>query len=435
MKIVLIALIFQVLFFVQAIRSISLYKKILPDISNLSVLKLILNDDIFKQKTPSEIQRLFCQPSDATGTTSHMFEEVGVKQETAVELSLLQSQGASLEFLSSQLMINDYIIRHKGRLLDSGFIQNLIDRRLQVQKDRVLFFLQMPLYLGILATLTTLLFANQISAEVIKIALSSSFFGAILFLWGNELIYKKASFLVDEKLINFNLFVQTELLFKSYQDFAVSVGSLQEMIGKFKTHFLMGSDRVVVALEQNAVLIRSQLKMIEVLDRGYLVSITKHSLEILKGLQESIHCIEAFNRRTVGLEELLDKAQVATNGLNGLLDKFKMLERYAKSFDQIVANNQQVMHFLSENIVYMQERKNEMHHQLVKHENHTTDLFRGLLEHIQETSVSIREFTSKEYQAIQDVLSSDRQVFDQLKELSEIKELLSRHLESSHQKT
>lgn len=416
--VVLFVIILQIFLFFKTHQSIKYYRKSLIEINKISIAKIVCPKEAFQETDLTKLkQMIFAYKAENNNTDN-------------IVLSLIyhQEKGKFVNFQKIQDNINDYIICNQNNFLDFSLIQNMIERTIKSTEEHISASLKIPLYLGIFSVAFGIMFFER-DAQVFFIPTLLGFFITILL---SNFFYKNAKKDIADKKDNFYNFIQVHLLPKMNQNIPTILNSFQQKLVGFNKDFELSVGKMYISFLENTKAIEAQKAVFEAIGMEKFLSINQQNIQILQQLQESSKHISSLNQHLTNMDTFITNSQALIDKTNDVLDKTSHIEDVAKVVKKTLQDNQQILQFLSSNLNHMQDYKTEVHHKISENEQRITDLFQGLLEHIQETSVNIRKFTTEEYQAIKDTLSSDKEFFKQLNELTAIRELLTSYIETQN---
>lgn len=409
---ILFLIIFQIFLFFKTYKSIRSYKKSLIEIDKVSIIKAVCPKDCFQETDISKLkQALISHQGNNDGTTLNLIYQTEQKKSKKFQ-----------EILDN---INDYIILNQNNFLDFSLIEKMVERSIAPQEEFISNSLRTPMYLGIFS----LVFSSIFFEDEIQIFLIPTLLGFSITLLSSNVIYKNAKKDIANKKNDLFNFIQIHLLPRMNQNIPAIINSFQKKMVEFSQEFQLGIDKISVAFTENTKAIDAQKAVFEAIGSEKILSITTHNTKVFQQLQESSSYIESLNAHLSNMDTFVANSQALIHKTNDVLEKTTHVEDIARAIKKTLQENQQILQFLSVHLNHLQDYKTEVHHKIMENDQKITDLFQGLLEHIKETSINIRQFTVDEYQSIKDALSSDKEFFKQLNELTAIRELLSSYME------
>lgn len=419
--IVLFVIILQIFLFFKTYQSINDYRKSLIEIDKLSIAKVSCPKEAFQETDINKLKKIIFSHQEENNDTNSIF------------LSLIyhQERGKFINFQKIQDNINDYIICNQNNFLDFSLIENMVERNIKSIEEQISYSIKIPLYLGIFSVAFGITFFER-DVQAFFIPALLGFFITIL---SSNFIYKNAKKDIYDKKNSFYNFIQIHLLPKMNQNIPTILNSFQQKFLDFNKEFGISVEKIYLAFIENTKAIEAQKAIFEAIGMEKFLSINKQNIKIIQQLQESSKHIRSLNKHLTNMDNFIINSQNLVNKTNDILDKTSHIEDIATIVKSTLQDNQQILQFLSSHLDHMQDYKTEVHHKIAENEQRITDLFQGLLEHIQETSNNIRKFTAEEYQAIKDTLSSDKEFFKQLNELTAIRELLTSYINNQNKNT
>lgn len=417
--VVLILIIAQIFLFFNTYKNIGKYKESLIGIDKLSIAKISCPKEVFQETDITKLkQMIFAYKAENDN-----------KDNMVLSLIYHKEKGKFVNFQKIQDNINDYIICNQNNFLDFSLMQNMVERNIKSIEEHISSSLKIPLYLGIFSIAFGIMFFER-DAQAFFIPTLLGFFMTILL---SNFIYKNAKKNISNKKDNFYNFIQIHLLPKMNQNIPTILNSFQQKLISFNKDFELSVGKMYISFLENTKAIEAQKAVFEAIGMEKFLSINQQNIQILQQLQESSKHISSLNQHLTNMDTFITNSQALIDKTNDVLDKTSHIEDIATVVKNTLQDNQQILQFLSSHLNHMQDYKTGVHHKIAENEQRITDLFQGLLEHIKETSNNIRKFTAEEYQAIKDTLSSDKEFFKQLNELTTIRELLTSHINPPNQ--
>ncbi len=314
---VVVIIIFQISFFKQNCRKLSLLKNLFPN-------------NINEQLTASE--------------------EDGV--------TTINAQGKSSPIFTKIVdTLNDYLVENKGAASDFHLIKDVVDRHCDSVEEEVATLTPIPLYFGLIGTMLGILvgvaflvFTGDIDALLssnndtvsggivellggVALAMISSIAGIGLTTYGSYLT-KGAKNQLNSDKNEFLSWIQVKLL-PSLSDNATSaIHTLQNNLSKFNFKFSENIEGMNDAFAVVGESYKDQLELMTLLKDLDIHKMATANVQVLKELQKSTGEFERFNQYLHNVSSYIDNVEKLNSGINEHLQRTQVIEQMGVFFKE-----------------------------------------------------------------------------------------------------
>lgn len=462
---VLLILFAQIYIFLSTYKQINLFKKIIPNIDALSILRIHIPKEDLEKKSPKEIlASLYLYSIEYTTKISEeeasqdIFLE-GVHSNSTIEMkeiSIINSTINDNEIIDKILFsINNYLIRNYEAATDFNLIKDIVERNINTVEEDINLSIGIPLYLGLMGTMMGIVIAlfnmPELNVELgttdtgimldkgismliggVKIAMIASFVGLFLTIINSGWIFKSSRLVIESRKSDFYTFIQIELLPLINNSLASTLGSLQRNLLKFNDEFstnLVGLSAIFGASRDS---IRDQKELILALDKAKVSEMTRYNVSVLKQLDVSVEKFEKFNEYLTNVSQFVENSQLIVGRTNELLERTDNFRVISESLENKLEQSQLLMRFLFEHFDKLEKHK-EYTNMTVADVGHTlSKTFEELKLHIQNSSDAVKKFTVDEVDLLKSALSDNSSNLSNLEHLATLKSDIASIKDSSN---
>ncbi|NVJ48367.1 MAG: hypothetical protein HWE07_14630 [Cytophagia bacterium] len=303
-------------------------------------------------------------------------------------ITLLQSNSDNNIAISISESINSYLLNNYGAAVNFSIIKDMVDREIDVHDDEISNLIPTPLYLGLAATMTGIIFGLIAMPEIdgtqftkainslvdaIKYAMIASLFGLAFTTALSSSIYKRARKIVLEGKNRQLSYIQAKLLPALVASQETGIAGLKHSLDLFTRKGTEISDKIREASLNTAESIHTQLKTIEKVEDLKMHRVTKANLDLFEKLESSVQVIEAFEKnikniqniserlesfaqKTKSIEDLAQTIKLNIEDSNDQLNQSKLLTEFLTDhFKKLDSHSQKVQEAVSYNELYFSE--------------------------------------------------------------------------------
>jgi hypothetical protein len=326
--VIAIIFIWQVIVFLKTKNKIGIIKNVFNPLL-FTRQYLILREDISKENVNENM--LEYSPSEETNIP-----------EGYLLITLLQSNSDNNISISISESINSYLLNNYGAAVNFSIIKDMVDREIDVHDDEISNLIPTPLYLGLAATMTGIIFGliampeiddaqftNAINSliDAVKYAMAASLAGLTFTTILSSSIYKSARKIVLEGKNKQLSYLQAKLLPALIASEETGIAGLKHSLDAFTRKGIEISEKIRIASLNTAESITNQLKTIEKVEDLKMHRVTKANLDLFDKLESSVSVIQSFekNLKTIqNISERLESFALKTKSIDDLAQTIKL---------------------------------------------------------------------------------------------------------------
>lgn len=303
-------------------------------------------------------------------------------------ITLLQSNSDNNIAISISESINSYLLNNYGAAVNFSIIKDMVDREIDVHDDEISNLIPTPLYLGLAATMTGIIFGLIAMPEIddtqftkainslidaVKYAMAASLAGLAFTTILSSSIYKSARKIVLEGKNKQLSYLQAKLLPALIASQETGIAGLKHSLDLFTRKGVEISERIRIASLNTAQSIETQLKTIEKVEDLKMHRVTKANLDLFEKLESSIGVIQSFEKniktiqniserlesfaqKTKSIEDLAQTIKLNIEDSNDQLNLSKQLTEFlTEHFKKLDTHGQKVVEAVSYNELYFSE--------------------------------------------------------------------------------
>lgn len=332
--------------------------------------------------------------------------------------------------------INNYLSNNKGSVSDFHLMKDIVDRNCDAKEEEISTQIPVPLYLGLMGTMGGILvgigylwFSGDLSALLnsgsgnsgaagveallggVALAMISSILGIFLTTSGSM----KAKDAKAEEEKNKHIFLswmQAALLPNLSNDTAQTLERMSSNLVNFNRTFSRNTEDLGKALSQVNEATRLQSQLMQAVEKLADKNISKQNLEVYNALKNSSDEIGTLAQYLKDSNEYL----AAVRDLNDKLDKD---EKRSKAVERMAA-------FFENEATQIEERKAVITKTVGEIDSQLEEQLRKLGEHASENVNNFYMALGKQQDALQKKLDETQVIVNELKNLSSIKDSISK---------
>ncbi len=332
--------------------------------------------------------------------------------------------------------INNYLSNNKGSVSDFHLMKDIVDRNCDAKEEEINTQIPVPLYLGLMGTMAGILvgigylwFSGDLAALLnsgdgksgadgveallggVALAMISSILGIFLTTSGSM----KAKDAKAEEEKNKHIFLswmQAALLPNLTNDTAQTLERMSSNLVNFNRTFSSNTAELGKALSQVNEATRLQSQLMQAVEKLADKNISRQNLEVYYALKNCSEEIGTLGRYLNSSNEYL----AAVRDLNEKLDKD---EKRSKAVERMAA-------FFENEATQIEQRKAAISKTVGEIDSQLEDQLRKLGEHASENVEKFNIALGKQQDALQKKLDETQVIVNELKNLSSIKESISK---------
>lgn len=330
---------------------------------NISKLKSVFSFKLFLKAGFVEKIKIGSVDFDSTDIQyEESFSEIA--GDDILKLSLVDSEGKNEVITQIKTAINTYLINNYGAAVNFSIIKDIVDREIDVKDEEITQSVTLPLYLGLAATMTGIIFGLFSMPELnndgfslgvnaliggVKIAMIGSLSGLVCTAYLSSFSYKKAKRIVQKDKNEQLSYLQAKLLPELIKAEDTGVSGLKASLDRFARVASNISDNVLIAANQTGENLELQKEVMEKVDNMEILKISKWNSELYKKLEDNMEAFTNFSdyisimeRIAAQLEEFAvrtsDVNKVVT-GIDSTLGESRELTRFLTAHFQKIENS------------------------------------------------------------------------------------------------
>jgi hypothetical protein len=449
----------QIGVFTRTFFKIRLFKRIIPNIDSLYVIRVVVPVSELNRLSPKEFLSNINSYKEAQ-TDVNSNEDLDENENVDLfnnsnqiiddiektEVNILEiNEKANKVFGSILFAINNYLIRNRGASSDFNLMKDIVERNTDAVEEDINLSVGTPLYLGLMGTMMGIVIAlfnmPDLGVELgteqtgktldegiamliggVKIAMIASFMGLMLTIINSGWVFKGSRSHSEARKNEFYTFLQIELLPIINQGMATTLDSLQRNLIQFNNEFSKNLRGLTSVFDSNRSAIREQKELLDAIDKAKVSEMTKYNVAVLKQLDLSIEKFEKFNAYLSNTTQFVENSQLMISKTNDLLARTDNFKNIAENIENRLNQSQHLLDFLSDHFNKLEEHKEFTTNAVTEVNKSITETFAKLGEHIQNSSEVINRFAVDETEALKLILGESKaaqfQILDEHKVLS-----------------
>jgi hypothetical protein len=419
---VLVIIAVQVWLFVETRSRIAGFRRVLPNVNQFSINRVVVYDVLLKQTTPrSVLQNL------ANLTIDPAYID---PREPHTELTLLEAAQTTAPMERIRESINTYLIRNKGAVADFNLLRDITQRNLDTLEEEITIMLPLPLYLGLLGTMLGIViglfnmptlninsFANgegannlggvNVLIDGVKYAMIASFAGLLATVI-NSWAYRGAKLQLENHKHDFFTFLQTELLPILTESVNAGIYDLNRSLSQFGTKFVDVADRLDRTVSRNYDALMAQQALLEKIETMDLSRIATFNVTVMNELNRSTASLERFATFLTTLTTLTDNTRQLVERTSNTAD-------IADQIADLLTESQRLQRFLTSHFEQLEQRGQIINSAVVKLDEVVDKSLDELQRHIVERVDAVRKITIREDDLLLEAFERNRDVLKNLR--------------------
>ena len=386
------------------------------------------------------VDRFYLMKKDEIkGTDFVVFNSPAAKKALLERASLTKGISSSHQnpvFDEIKKAINNYLSNNKGSVSDFHLMKDIVDRNCDAKEEEINMQIPVPLYLGLMGTMAGILvgigylwFSGDLSALLnsgdgksgadgveallggVALAMISSILGIFLTTSGSM----KAKDAKAEEEKNKHVFLswmQAALLPNLSNDTAQTLERMSSNLVNFNRTFSNNTAELGKALSQVNEATRLQSQLMQAVEKLADKNISRQNLEVYYALKNCSEEIGTLGKYLNSSNEYL----AAVRDLNEKLDKD---EKRSKAVEKMAA-------FFENEVTQIEQRKAMITKTVGEIDSQLEEQLRKLGEHASENVDNFYKALGKQQDALQKKLDETQVIVNELKNLSSIKESITK---------
>ena len=386
-----------------------------------------------------EVDAFYSVESNDDGLEEFVFDDKSARQcllkDFPVEQGISSTHHNST-FEEIKKAINLYLHNNKGSVSDYHLMKDIVDRNCDAKEEEINAQIPVPLYLGLMGTMFGILvgigylwFSGDLSALLnagnsnsgadgveallggVALAMISSILGILLTTIGSM----KAKVAKAEEEKNKHVFlswIQANLLPNLSNDTAQTIERMSNNLVAFNETFSSNTEELGVTLSQVNEATKLQRQLMDSVEKLADKNISRQNIEVYNALKNSSEEIDTLARYLQNTNEYL----TAVRDLNEKLDKD---DRRSKAFEEMLA-------FFKNETTQIEQRKAFISKTVGEIDSQLEEQLRKLGEHASENVNNFYMALGKQQDALQKKLDETQVIVNELKNLSSIKDSISK---------
>lgn len=376
---------------------------------------------------------------EVKGTEFFVFNSVAAKEALIDHASLskgISSSHGNPVFNEIKDAINNYLSNNKGSVSDFHLMKDIVDRNCDAKEEEINTQIPVPLYLGLMGTMAGILigigylwFSGDLSALLnsgngksgadgveallggVALAMISSILGIFLTTSGS-MRAKDAKAEEEKNKHVFLSWMQANLLPNLSNDTAQTLERMSSNLVNFNKTFSFNTAELGKALSQVNEATRLQSQLMQAVEKLADKNISKQNLEVYNALK---NCSQEIGTLAVYLNST-NEYLAAVRDLNEKLDKD---EKRSKAVERMAA-------FFENEAMQIEQRKAAISKTVGEIDSQLEEQLRKLGEHASENVDKFYQALGKQQDALQKKLDETHVIVSELKNLSSIKDSISK---------
>lgn len=373
------------------------------------------------------------------GTKFFVFDSEAAKK-ALIELSsvskCISSNHNNPVFIEIKNAVNNYLANNKGSVSDFHLMKDIVDRNCDAKEEEINTQIPVPLYLGLMGTMGGILvgvgylwFSGDLSALLnsgdgnagaagveallggVALAMISSILGIFLTTRGS-MEAKDAKAEEEKNKHIFLSWMQANLLPKLTNDTAQTLERMSSNLVNFNKTFSKNTSDLGNTLSQVNEATKLQKQLMEAVEKLADKNVSKQNLEVYNALKNSSDEIGTLAQYLKDSNEYL----AAVRDLNVKLDKD---EKRSKAVERMAA-------FFENEATQVEQRKALIAKTVGEIDSKLEEQLRKLGEHASENVENFYKALGKQQDALQKKLDETQIIVNELKNLSSIKDSISK---------
>ncbi len=298
--------IFQILFFIKALKDIGLLRNIFKHYLREEKVNFDrINQTVVDESTQEESEESISN----------------LKSKNIIEISIIGTSGKNKIILRIRDMINLYLINNYGAAVNFSIIKDIIDREVDVKDEEIAQSIPTPLYLGLAATMLGIIFGLMAMPDIdaagsnftaginslikgVKYAMGASLLGLVLTTVLSSGFYKSAKRKVQKEKNDQLSYLQAKLLPELIKAEDTGVSGLKHSLDKFSLQATQIVNNVKIAAVNTSANIHAQQKVLDRIEKLDMTKVSKVNLDLFSKLDENMDTFNKFSDYLSTMKEI-----------------------------------------------------------------------------------------------------------------------------------
>jgi hypothetical protein len=354
------------------------------------------------------------------------------KNMNKVNLTLLSVEGYRNEILHKIInSINTYLIRNKGAVADFNLLRDIIQRNLDAVEEEISMTIPIPVYLGLMGTMAGIilgLFAlPDIGSEAflqgsginnliggVKIAMIASFTGLLFTVSNSGWLFKGAKSHVEREKNEFFTFLQTELLPVLTESVNAGIIGLNRTIERFGTSFNENVGKLDSLMNKNYDSLMAQQSAVEAFQKLDISRIANFNIKVLSEIKQSVDALERLGYALRNVDGFVVNSKALVERTSNVVD-------LSEKIVEILNETKQLQMFLNSHFNAIEQRGQIINDTVVRMDDVIDKSLKGLEQHIFERLQAVRDIKITAEDLLQKEFDQNRNVLGKLQFLEPLK--------------
>ncbi|MDP4268723.1 MAG: hypothetical protein Q8909_01220 [Bacteroidota bacterium] len=362
-----------------------------------------------------------------------------LKEENSDVIKGIYSPHENKNFKEVVSAINNYLDKNRAAVSDFHLIKDIVERNCDIHEGEINTQTPMPLYLGLMGTMTGILigvgflvFNGGLSALLstsstvggkgitellggVAIAMASSILGIYLTTRSSASM-NSAKINIEKNKNDFFSWVQAELLPELSSDTSNTLRLLTRNLTNFNNTFSANTHELGLTLKEINSSYKNQAELMKAIERLKMQDVAAANINVLRELQQCTDELGVFNKYLHSVNDYLIKVDTLTESLNQHLDRTRLIEDMSKFFKDEIQQVEQRKGAISRSVGAIDDT---LHKALISLQENTDAQFKTL------TKSTVKQYNDFEKVIVQQQEILQQKVHETSAILSELKNLTS----------
>lgn len=339
--------------------------------------------------------------------------------------------------------LNKYLEKNKGATADFSLLKDIVERNISKFDNAISLLIPVPLYLGLMGTMIGIIIGlwsiPSVSSEEflqgngidilisgVKIAMIASLAGLVFTTYNNAISFRAGKVKLEDRKNDFYTYLQSELMPVLSEGVSVNLYNLYQNLASFNSNFAENVDKLNGMMNKNYDSLMAQSRVLDALHDLDLNQMANINVTILKELRESVDSFQQFNSYLTNVNSFVANSAQLNDQLNSVLNRTDEVSMIAKNINSSIERSEELQNFLKSHFSELQNRGQLITNSVIKVEDQIDKSLDHLADFIQKKLLAIQEISIKEEDLMKREFDENRGVLNNLTELKNIKEELSK---------
>lgn len=347
--------------------------------------------------------------------------------------------------------INTYLIKNKGAATDFNLIKDIVERHTDAQDRDISIALPLPLYLGLMGTMTGIIIGlfgmgniSDIGTDLsgidnllggVKIAMIASAMGLLLTTVNSGIFYKGSKALIESRKNTFYTFIQVELLPVLSQNINKGIIDLNKSFENFTHSFHNQLDTLGGIVANNHNTLVSQQNVLESLENIDLSVIAKYNVSVAKELSKHIQSISSLTGESEKLvkwlnqlDSFISSTTTLNNTVSAAIQKGDKIGELTDGVSTLITNAGEQQEFLRSHFSALEDRKDLIQRSVANVDNTLDKSLSDLSEFTRKKIEEFQQHTIKWDVQMEDSFQANTGALSKLGRLDDLKQSFDKML-------